>query len=248
MTDSSERLGGFVGDLAEAARSNPVSAALIGMGAVWLLTSQSRRGEEIIRRTGIDRLPNVARDAWEGASSNFHAGAETVQDAAKSAADAVRERGGEVADQVAQAGKRLSSAAADYADDLPNQAGSLLDDVRANLGELFRSQPLAIGAVGLAIGAAIAASFPTTEIEGEYLGETSDFVKDKASEFAGEQVERVTEVGKKVAEAVADEAQQQGLTGDGLKAAATGLSNKASRVAQAAAGRVAPRPDNPGSL
>ena len=248
MSDNSERLGGFVRDLGEAARSNPVSAALIGMGAVWLLTSQSRRGEEIIRRTGIDRLPNVARDAWEGASSNFRSGAETVQDAARGATDAVRERGGEVADQVAQAGKRLSSAAADYADDLPNQAGSLLDDVRANLGELFRSQPLAIGAVGLAIGAAIAASFPTTETEAEYLGETSDFVKDKASEFAGEQVERVTEVGKKVAAAVADEAQQQGLTGEGLKAAATDLSNKANRVAQAAAGRVAPRPDNPGSL
>ena len=36
------------------------------------------------------------------------------------------------------------------------------------------------------------------------------------------------------AEAVADEARQQGLTGAGLKAAATDLSNKAGRVAGAA--------------
>src|SRR5205823_5215559 len=92
-------------------------------------------------------------------------------------------------------------------------------------------QPLAIGAVGLAIGAAIAAAFPTTETEAEYLGETSDFVKDKASELAGEGSERATEV----AEAVADEARQQGLTTEGLKAAATDLSNKASRVAETAA-------------
>jgi hypothetical protein len=230
MSDNSERLGGFVRDLGDAARSNPVSAALIGMGTVWLLTSQSRRGEELIRRTGMHRLPDVARDAWEGARSNLRSGAENVRDAA----DTVRERGGEVVDQVTQAGKRLSRAAADYTEEWPDRPGSLLDDVRGNLSDLFRSQPLAIGAVGLAIGAAIAASFPVTETETEYLGETSDFVKDKASEIAGEQVQRATEVGKKVAEAVADEARQQGLTGDGLKAAATDLSNKAGRVAGAA--------------
>jgi len=234
MSDNSERLGGFVRDLGDAARSNPVSAALIGMGAVWLLTSQSRRGEELIRRTGMDRLPDAARDAWEGASSNLRSGAENVRDAARDAADTARERGSEVADQVTQAGKRLSRAAADYTEEWPDRAGSLLDDVRGNISDLFRSQPLAIGAVGLAIGAAIAASFPVTETETEYLGETSDFVKDKASEIAGEQVQRATEVGKKVAEAVADEARQQGLTGDGLKAAANDLSNKAGRVAGAA--------------
>jgi hypothetical protein len=234
MSDNSERLGGFVRDLGDATRSNPVSAALIGMGAVWLLTSQSRRGEELIRRTGMDRLPDAARDAWEGASSNLRSGAENVRDAARDAAHTVRERGGEVADQVTQAGKRLSRAAADYTEEWPDRAGSFLDDVRGNLSDLFKSQPLAIGAVGLAIGAAIAASFPVTETETEYLGETSDFVKDKASEIAGEQVQRATEVGKKVAEAVADEARQQGLTGDGLKAAATDLSNKAGRVAGAA--------------
>jgi hypothetical protein len=233
MSDSSERLGGFVRDLGEAARSNPVSAALIGMGAVWLLTSQSRRGEELFRRTGMDRLPDTARATWEGASSNLRSGMENVQDAARGAADTVRERGGEVADQVAQAGKRLSRAAADYTEEWPGRAGSLLEDVRGNISDLFRSQPLAIGAVGLAIGAAIAASFPVTETETEYLGETSDFVKDKASEIAGEQVQRATEVGKKVAEAVVDEARQQGLTGDGVKAAATDLSNKAGRVAGA---------------
>jgi hypothetical protein len=71
---------------------------------------------------------------------------------------------------------------------------------------------------------AIVSSFPTTETEAEYLGETSDFVRGKAGEIAGEQIERATEVGKKVADAVADEARQ---TVDVLKAAATDLSSKA---------------------
>ena len=232
MTDNSERLGGFVRDLSEAARSNPISAALIGMGAVWLFASRSRHGEELIRRSGIDRLPDAARDAWEGTRQKLRP--EGLGETARAAADVVRNRSEQVAGQVTDAGKRLARATADYADELPERAGSLFEDARDNLGDLFRSQPLAIGAVGLAIGAAIAASLPTTEIEAEYLGETSDFVKEKASELAGEQVERATEVGQKVATAVADEAQQQGLTAEGLKATAADLSKKAGRVAEAA--------------
>jgi len=233
MTDNSERLGGFVRDLGEAARSNPISAALIGMGAVWLFASRSRHGEELIRRSGIDRLPDAARDAWEGTRQNLRS--EGLRETARGAANVVRDRGEQVAGQVTDAGKRLARATADYADELPERAGSLFEDVRDNLGDLFRSQPLAIGVVGLAIGAAIAASLPTTETEAEYLGETSNFVKEKASELAGEQVERATEVGEKVAKAVVDEARQQGLTGEGLKATAADLSNKAGRVAEAAA-------------
>ena len=232
MTDGSERVSEFIHELGAAARNNPVSAALIGMGAVWLFASRSRKGEEFIRRSGIDRLPDVARDAWEGTTSSIPS--ERLREAAKGAADAARERGEQVTGRVADAGKRFARAAADYTDDLPHRASGLVEDVRGNLSDLFRSQPLAIGAVGLAIGAAIAAAFPTTETETEYLGKTSEFVKDKASELAGQQVERATEVGQKVVEAVTDEARQQGLTGEGLKAAAADLSNKASRVAAAA--------------
>jgi hypothetical protein len=236
MSGNSDRLGEFVRDLGEAARRNPLSAALIGAGAVWLFASQSTRGTELIRRTGIDRLPDKAREAWEGTGSSLRSGAEMVRDTASGAAEAVFDRGNEVAGQVKQAGKRLTRTASDYAEDLPERASNLFDDVRGGMSDLFQSQPLAIGAVGLAIGAAIAASFPTTDTEAEYLGETSDFVRDKASAIAGEQVERATEVGKKVAEAVADEARQQGLTADGLKAAAADLSNKAGRVAGAVGG------------
>jgi len=244
MSGNSDRLGEFVRDLGDAARRNPLSAALIGAGAVWLFASHSPRGTDLLRRTGIDRLPDRAREAWEGTGSNLRAGAEMVRDTASGGADAVFNRGKEAADQVRQAGQRFSRTASDYAEDFPERASNLFDNVRGNMSDLFQSQPLAIGAVGLAIGAAIASSFPTTDTEAEYLGETSDFVKDKASAIAGEQVERATEAGKKVAQAVADEARQQGLTVDRLKAAATDLSNKAGRVAEAATGSSAARPAN----
>ena len=63
-----------------------------------------------------------------------------------------------------------------------------------NLSDLFKAQPLALGAIGIAIGAGIAAALPGTEIEADYLGETSDTVKTKAAQFAAEQTDRVTTV------------------------------------------------------
>ena len=227
MNSGSERVGRFVRDLGGAARSNPISAALIGMGAVWLFASHSHRGVELIKRSGMDRLPDAARDAWAGTSSN-------IRETADEATDTLRRHGGRAVDQMTDAGKRLVKSASENMDDLPDRAANLVDDAKDSLTELFKSQPLAIGAMGLAIGAAIAAAFPTTETEADYLGESSEFIKQKAGELAGEQVERAAEVGKKVADAVADEARQQGLTGDALKSAATELSDKAARVADAA--------------
>ena len=234
MNSGSERVGDFIRDLGEAARRNPISAALIGMGAVWLLASRSERGTELIRRSGIDRLPEAARDAWEGTSFNLRSGARAVSDTVGETTDILRRQGSEAVDRITETGGRFARDAADYVEDLPDRAGSLFGDARDRLTDLFKSQPLAIGAAGLAIGAAIAASLPTTEAENEYLGESSELIKQKVGEIAGEQVEHATEVGKKVANAVADEARKQGLTTEGVKSAATDLSNKASGVAKAA--------------
>ena len=51
-----------------------------------------------------------------------------------------------------------------------SQAGyGLARTVQSDLGALFERQPLVLGAIGLAIGAGIAAAFPTTELETELL-------------------------------------------------------------------------------
>jgi hypothetical protein len=234
MSSGSEQIGGFIRDLGEAARKNPVSAALIGMGVAWMFAGRSQRGSELMRRAGIDRLPEAAQDAWQGTSSHLRSGARSVRETAGDATDMIRSQSGRVVDQMTEAGERLVQSASGYIDELPEHAGNLFDDTKENLTEIFKSHPLAIGAVGVAIGAAMAAAFPTTETEAEYLGEGSEFIKQKASEFTGEQIERASEIGMKVADAVADEARQQGLTPEGLKSAASELSSKATRVAEAA--------------
>ena len=69
MTDVAERGSDFIKDLGDAARRNPISAALIGMGIVWLFAGgKSGLGPaDLLQRTGLDRLPQAARDTFDTA-------------------------------------------------------------------------------------------------------------------------------------------------------------------------------------
>ena len=93
---------------------------------------------------------------------------------------------------------------------------------------------MALGAIGLAIGAGIAAALPSSKVEAAYLGETSDTVKAKAAEFAAEQTARATTVAEGVMGAVTEEARKEGLTVEGAKSAVGDISAKVGRVVDAA--------------
>ena len=216
MTDMTEIGSDFIKDLGDAARRNPVSAALIGMGIVWLFAGKAGvRPAELLERTGFDRLPDAARNAM-GAT----------QDRVASAADVVRERGSEGIETAT----RMAS---EYAKALPD-AADVLGTVRGNLADLFKAQPLALGAIGLVIGAGIAAALPSTDIENSYLGETSETLKSKATEIAGKQIDKAATVAATVVETAAEEARRQGLTIDDARAAMDDLSGKVGRVVDAA--------------
>ena len=147
MTDMVGKGSDFIKDLGDAARRNPVSAALIGMGVVWLFAGKAGvRPNELLERTGMDRLPEAARNTMSA-----------TQDRVASAADALRETG---SDGVETATRMAS----EYAKALPDSA-DVLRNVRGNLTDRVTAQPLALGAIGLASGAGVAAALPNTDIE-----------------------------------------------------------------------------------
>jgi hypothetical protein len=236
MSDISERGSDFIRDLGESARKNPVSAALIGMGILWLFTGNRpvERAGEIIRRTGFDRIPDVAGNAFESARSTFRSGADSLGEQVASANHALRDAGVGALDSAARFGREQMDTAAEYARSIPDSATNVLDRARANLADLFEAQPLALGAIGVAIGAGIAAALPTSEAEINYMGETSDAVRGKAADFAAEQTARATEVAGDVLEAVTEEAHKQGLTVEGAKSAVGEISKKVGRVVETA--------------
>jgi hypothetical protein len=221
MNDTSESGSSFVQDLRDAATRNPVSAALIGMGVLWMLTgakSPAAAGRAL-RSAGVDGIP----DALDNVRAGLKEKAGSVAETATSTLEAVRERGASTIDNVV-----------DYGRGAMTEPGAMLENARDGLSELFRAQPLALGAIGLAIGAGIAAALPKTDVEAAYLGEASKTVKTQAAEIAGQQVEKATALATDVVEAAAAEARKQGLTPEGAKAAADNVTGRIGRVVEAA--------------
>jgi hypothetical protein len=227
MTDLTERTSDFIKDLGEAARRNPISAALIGMGAVWLLTGGRpvEGGSALFRAAGLDRASEATKNTMAGVVSS-------ATDAFDATTNAVREGAADTFQHASRLG-------AEYRNALPNPA-DMMETARDRLGNLFEAQPLALGAIGLAIGAGIAAALPTTAIEESYLGETSAAVKNRASDIVGRQVEKAATLASDAAGAAAEEAQRQALTVENAKAAIEDLSGRVGRVATAAGSRAGP--------
>jgi hypothetical protein len=237
MTDNVNSTGSFVSDLGDAARQNPVSAALIGMGVLWLFTGGARRlgfdglaaaNDTVARgrsamRSGLDSVGGVASDLADRVSQTAKRTGTASGEAINAATDTVRGGAGEAYEQTARAASQFAGSATDA-----------FGTARANLANMFHDQPLLLGAVGLAIGAGIAASFPSTELEAEYLGETSDQLKDNAQEFASRQTDRAKTVAQNAVRAATEEARRQGLDPDGLKAAANDIGDRVRTIVGAA--------------
>ena len=236
MNDFSKKASNFVSDLGEAARKNPLSAALIGMGVLWMFAGNRpmERTREFAGRSGLDRVPDVASDAMDAARSTFRSGSDAIGEGFVSARDTFQSGGTEAIDRISRMGRDYAATASDYVSSVPGSGMEMIDTMRANLSDVFRAQPLALGAIGLAIGAGLAAALPSSELEAEYLGETSDMVKEKATEFATEQTARATTAAGGVLTAVSEEARKQGLTQDDAKAAAGAISAKVGRVVETA--------------
>ena len=234
MNSNSEKESDFLQDLGDAVRKNPLSAALIGMGVLWLFTG-SRPVEtagDFVRNASLDRMPHAAGNAFDAARSTVRSGTDAIGERVASVKGAARE--GAALDNVTRYGRDYADRASEYVTSIPGTSAEIFDTVRSNLSDVFRVQPFALGAIGIAIGAGIAAALPATQLETDYFGETTDTVKAKAAEFAAEQTNRVTMVAENVVDAVTKEARKQGLTLENAKSAAGDISAKIGRVADAA--------------
>jgi len=277
MTQVLDKGSNFVRDLGEAARENPLSAALIGMGVLWMFGGSAAT---VARRVGLDRMPDPRGVVSDATNSLLNTGAAVgdsiasatsrVQRSASAALEGATRFGREQADTLAEqarsnadsAGEMMNTATsatrkvqdsasaalegatrfgreqtdtlAQYARSIPESGGQMVSTLRSNLSDLFNAQPLALGAIGLAIGAGIAAAMPSTRVEAEYFGEASDTVKEKAKQFATEQSDRATTIAEEAFNAASEEAGRQGLSVEGAKSAASEVTQKVYRVADAA--------------
>ena len=231
MTNAVEHGSRFLRDLGDAANRNPLSAALIGTGVLWLLASRGGAGTA---RSVLHRTSDMATDALGNASSSLRSASDAAGSRLASATESVRSRGADALDQTSDFSRRQAETLSERARSISDQGAETLQDLGSSLTEIFRRQPLALGAIGIAIGAAIAAGLPLSEAETEILGETSEAIKQKAQALVGEQKTRARKLAGQVADVAVEEARKQGLTPEAAKSKASEITAKLGRVADAA--------------
>jgi hypothetical protein len=200
---------GFIGHLASAVQENPVAAALIGGGALWLLL-------------GNDKLKAAVGSVSVAASSAVDAGAQNLRGAASrfqttSAPPTAPELDSDGSLRVGDAYRRTSAAASDAISAATEKVRDRFDDsvafaqenfgrfgealpgredftnMQSSLANLLDRQPLVLGAVGLAIGAAFAGAFQISDVENVWVGNLSDKVKADMSDRAGAVTQSIRE-------------------------------------------------------
>jgi hypothetical protein len=87
-------------------------------------------------------------------------------------------------------GERMQSAK-ERATQLGSSARQQLDRARGSWDSMLNEHPLALGAIGLAIGAVVAAMAPRTQKEDQLMGQARDDLLDKAKQAGTEKLEQM---------------------------------------------------------
>lgn len=181
--------GEFFTNLSNTVKANPVPTLLTSIGVIWLMAGQNRQPPHASVSTG----PSMTDKLSAKTSSLKHQGAEMKEKASQMGAD--------LSHTLGDAKARASDSTRQAADRLRHQA----DRARGGFSHLLQEQPLAVGAMGIALGALIAAMVPPTRREDEMLGKASDQMTGKLRQKAEEGYAKASRVGEQVAGHVKEE-------------------------------------------
>ena len=207
-SDAIQQTGGGIVDTI---RNNPVPAAItaFGMFLLWKnrSTGDGNRAWASGRYAGPSARPDLyGRGAYGGAdggsweSGSGRGALDRARDTASSAAGSVGQTVSGAADTVGQTvsgaadtvGQTVSGVA-DTASQVPERAGEVAQRATWEFNRILEENPLAVGAVALAAGAAAGLVLPTTQPERRYLGEARDKVVERAESAAHQALDKVEE-------------------------------------------------------
>jgi ElaB/YqjD/DUF883 family membrane-anchored ribosome-binding protein len=201
------RYGGgneFVHNFNESIKRNPVPMALMGVSLAWLMMSgrEGRYAPDRAESSHLgERLGGIASRLGSAASTGREklAGA---RESISSTGGSVGERAGQASDTLRDQASHLRLSAREQASRLSDRARYSAERARGGFDTMLREQPLLLGALGIAVGAALGALMPPTREEDELMGEASDRLTREAKQQAHLQLRK----GKRIAEAAGEAA------------------------------------------
>lgn len=186
--------------LVDNVRENPVPFALIGLGVGWLLMGRSRgqRFNRYERSFGYGgdggrnlgpRIAHAADGAKRVAADFVHDAREKASDVVGGVGDSVSEAFGAAKDRVGHVYEEGRDAASRTIHDGRDRA--LAFERKAE--HIVEDNPLAVGAIAFAVGAAVGLAIPASKAEDKLFGEAKQKLVQRATDAAREAVHMAEE-------------------------------------------------------
>ena len=199
-------------------KNNPFPLALIGIGAGLMVYQSMNPSSSRRRGNGRGYQKHFRGSEYSGERSSFDSTRRAVSNTAGAAYDGITEKAsgaltsvGNVAgtayESVTGAVGNVKSGAEDLAQRAYERAGEYGSLAQEKYDEYLEENPLALGALAVAVGAAVGFALPSTNYEGRLMGEARENLMHRAQEAAGSLVDKAKHVAAEAGQTIKDEAQ-----------------------------------------
>jgi ElaB/YqjD/DUF883 family membrane-anchored ribosome-binding protein len=191
------------GGIIDTMRRNPIPTALAGIGIAWLWMNRTPTHQTRVRYMGgngwnepsrTDRYSiDRRRSLGETASGAFDSAGDAAGDAVDAAGRKIRGVGNSASDAVDSLGRRADAFADDARrtfDDVGPQVRNTVEDAGDSARRVVEENPLAAGAIALAVGTAVGLAMPATRAERDFMGDAGSRMIDQAQEAAAKPLEK----------------------------------------------------------
>lgn len=166
----------FAQNLRETVQAHPVPALLTSVGLAWMYISRN------------DRPAGAARASWPSAQGDSSS-VDDLKDGAKNLGDRLSDATDQARTSVHDAASHISESTS-HARQAVREQGRWARD---QFNQTLERNPLALGAVGVALGALVGALLPRTEQEDRMMGKASDRAANEMKQQARSAVEQARE-------------------------------------------------------
>ena len=210
--------GEFANNLGRSVKENPVPALLTAVGIAWMVASSNRP-----RPSFADAYDDrYARDDFNAVDFDDTSYEDDAGDQKEGLTDKAQRLKASAGETLSDAGQRVKSAAERARQKLTGTkqtvssglrrtsgtAQAQTQRVREGFNSLLSEQPLLLGALGIAVGAAIGAALPSTDQEDRLFGSTRDKalseVKQRGTETYEQVRDKVNAVGEEAKQSISN--------------------------------------------
>lgn len=172
--------GEFSRNLVDTVSHNPIPSLMTAIGITWMMYQQNQSSSNRASVSGDSGVKDKVSNVKERLGGKTEDMKHRASDKAHQASESMRQR----TDHLKQSGREQAQ------------------KVSQGFNHMLEEQPLALGAIGVALGALLGASLPPTRQEDRMMGEARDRIAGKASQATEQKVEEAKLAGKQAKEDV----------------------------------------------